>query len=90
MHLKCDGTCAEARFCLLAKRAGPFKWVGVSVQLTTGSGGVAISGGSAGYTTFRGPVRSTGYPLRQFPLHFLAVASCAIIFQLDSTGEYKV
>jgi hypothetical protein len=36
---------------------------GASVQSTTGSRGVHISGSNAGYTTFRGSVQSTGYPL---------------------------
>jgi hypothetical protein len=35
----------------------------VSVQPTTGSRGVRISGSNAGYTMFRGSVKSTGYPL---------------------------
>jgi len=37
---------------------------GASVQSTTGSGGVRISGSSAVYTVFRGSVKSTGYPIR--------------------------
>jgi hypothetical protein len=36
---------------------------GASVQSTTGSRGVGISGSNAGYTMFRGSVKSTGYPL---------------------------
>jgi len=36
---------------------------GASVQSTTGSRGVRISGSNAGYTMFRGNVKSTGYPL---------------------------
>jgi len=36
---------------------------GASVQSTTGSRGVRISGSNAGYTMFRGRVKSTGYPL---------------------------
>ena len=35
LHLKCDATRAETRFCLSAKRMSPFKSLGVSVQLTT-------------------------------------------------------
>ena len=34
-----------------------------SVQSTTGSRGVCISGSNAGYTMFRGSVKSTGYTL---------------------------
>ena len=36
---------------------------GASVQSTTGSRVVGISGSNAGYTIFRGSVKSTGYPL---------------------------
>ena len=63
LRLKCDGTRAETRFCLSPKRTSPFKSVGASVQSTNGSRGVHISGSNAGYTTFRGSVKSTGYPL---------------------------
>jgi hypothetical protein len=42
--LKCDGTCAETRFRLSAKRTSPFKSAGASVQSTTGSRGVHITG----------------------------------------------
>jgi hypothetical protein len=57
MRLKCDGTRAETRFCLSAKRMSPFKSAGASVQSTTGSRGVRISGSNAGYTMFRGSVK---------------------------------
>ena len=40
-----------------------FKSAGASAQSTAGSRGVRISGSSAGYTVFRGSVKSTGYPL---------------------------
>jgi len=62
-RLKCDGTRAETRFRLSAKRTSPFKSAGASVQSTTGSRGVRISGSNAGYTMFRGSVKGTGYPL---------------------------
>ena len=63
-QLKCDGTRAETRFRLSAKRRSPFKsGGGASVQLTTGNRGVGISGSNAGYTVFRGSAKSTGYPL---------------------------
>jgi hypothetical protein len=38
--LKCDGTFAETKFHLSAKRTSAFKSAGASVQLTTGSRGV--------------------------------------------------
>ena len=60
---KCDGTRAETRFRLSPKRTSPFKSAGASVQSTAGTRGVRISGSNAGYTMFRGSVKSTGYPL---------------------------
>jgi len=63
LRLKCDGTRAETRFRLSAKRTSPFKSAGASVQSTIGSRVVRISGINAGYTMFRGSVKSTGYPL---------------------------
>jgi len=86
--LKCDGTCAETRFRLLAKRTSPFKSAGASVPSTTGSRGVRISGSNAGYTMFRGSVKGTGYPLHSpvspsFPL--LCVTVCDHI----SSGLYS-
>ena len=63
LHLKCDGTHAETRFRISEKRTSPFKWAEASVQSTTGSWGVHISGSNAGYTIFRGSVKSTCYPL---------------------------
>jgi hypothetical protein len=86
-RLKCDGTRAETRFRLSAKRTSPFKSAGASVQSTAGSRAVHISGSNAGYTMFRGSVKGTGYPLHS-PLspYFPSRASpCAITFQLDST-----
>ena len=53
-------------FRLSAKRTSPLKSAGASVQSTTGSRGVRISGGNgsnAGYTMFRGSVKGTDYPL---------------------------
>jgi hypothetical protein len=41
----------------------PLNRQGESVQSTAGSRCVSISGSNAGYTTFRGSVKSTGYPL---------------------------
>ena len=61
--MKCDGTRAETRFRFSAKRKGPFESTGASVQSTTGSRGVRISGSNVGYTMFRGSVNGTGCPL---------------------------
>jgi len=86
-QLKCDGTRAETRFRLSAKRTSPFQAAGASVQSTTGSRGVRISGSNAGYTMFRGSVKSTGYPLHSpvSPSLPLPASPCATTFQLDST-----
>jgi len=86
-QLKCDGEHAETRFRLSAKRTSPFKSVGASVQSTTGSRGVRISGSNAGYTMFRGSVQGTGYPLHStvYPFTSPSVCHCAVAFQLEST-----
>jgi len=63
LRLKCDGTGAETRFRLSAKRTSPFKSAGASVQSTTGIRSLRISGSNAEYTMFRGSVKSTGYLL---------------------------
>ena len=78
LRLKCDGTCTETRFRLLAKRTSPIKSAGVSVQLTTGSWVMHISGSNAGHM-FRGSVKTTGYPLHlpvSPPLPFLCLTMC--------------
>ena len=62
LRLKCDGISVETRFRLSAKRTSPFKSAGASVQSTTGSRGVRISGSYTGYTMFRGSVKNTSYP----------------------------
>jgi hypothetical protein len=61
-QLKCDGTRAQTRFRLSARRMSPFISAGASVQSTTGSRGVRISGSNAGYIMFRRSVKGTGYP----------------------------
>ena len=64
-RLKRDGTCAESRFGLSMKRTSPFKLAGASVQSTTGSRGVRISGSNgsnAGYTVFCGRVQDYWLP----------------------------
>jgi len=62
---------------------------GSSVQSTAGRRGVRISGSNAGYTTFRGRVKGTGYPLHSPvspPLPLPCVAVCHHI----SAGLYLV
>jgi len=62
------------------------KSAGASVQSTTGCRGVRISGSNAGYTMFRGSVKSTVYLLHlPFSPNFPSRASpCAITFQPES------
>jgi hypothetical protein len=87
LHLKCDGTRAEARFRLSTKRTSPFKSAGTSVQSTAGSRGVRICGSNAGYTMFRGSVKSTGYPLHS-PVSPSPPLSCVTVCRHISTGLY--
>jgi len=86
--LDCDGARAETIYRLSAKRTRPFKSAGASVQSAIGSRGVRISGSNAGYTTLRGSVKSTGYPLYSpvspsFPL------PCVTMRHHISTGLYN-
>ena len=48
VETECDGTRAETRFGLPAKRTSPFISAGVSVQSAAGSRGVRISGSNVG------------------------------------------
>jgi len=88
-QLKCDGTRAETRFRLSAKRTTPFKSAGASVQSTTGSRGVRIRGSNAGYTMFRGSVKSTGYPLHT-PFSSSLSLPCVTVCHHISTGVYDI
>jgi hypothetical protein len=91
LRLKCDGTRAETRFRLSAKRTSPFKSAVASVQSTTGSRGVRISGSNgsnAGYTMFRGSVKSTGYPLHSPGCTSLPLP-CLTVCHHISTGLYN-
>jgi hypothetical protein len=86
-QLKCDGSRTETRFCLSAKRTNPFKSAGASVQSTTGSRGVRISGSNAGYTIFRGSVKGTVYPLYS-PVSPSLPLPCVTVCHYISTGLY--
>jgi hypothetical protein len=86
-QLKCDGTRAETRIRLSAKRTSPFKSAGASVQSTTGSRGVRISDSNAGYTMFRDSVRSTGYTIHS-PVSPSLPLPCVTVFHHISTGLY--
>ena len=87
LRLKCDGTRAETRFLLSAKRTSPFKSAGASVQSTTGSRGVRISGSNPGYTMFRGSVMGTGYPPHS-PVSPSLPLLCVTVCHNISTGLY--
>jgi hypothetical protein len=88
LHLKCDGTRAETRFRLSAKRTSPFKSAGASVKSTTGSRGVRISGSNAGWTMFRGSVKGTNYPLHSSVSPSLPLP-CVTVCHHISTGLYQ-
>jgi hypothetical protein len=87
LRLKRDGTGAETTFRLSPKRTSPFKSAEASVQSTAGSRGVSISGGNAGYTMFRGSVKSTGYPLHS-PVSPSLPLPCVTLCHHISTGLY--
>jgi hypothetical protein len=65
LRLKCDGTRAAQKPDFVFRQNGRvhLNRRGASVQSTTGSRGLRISVSNAGYTMFRGSVKSTGYPL---------------------------
>jgi hypothetical protein len=87
LRSKCDGTRAETGFRLSPKRTSRFKSAGASVQSTTGSRGVRISGSNAGYTKFRGSVKGIGYPLHS-PVSPSLPLPCVIMRHHVSTGLY--
>ena len=85
-QLKCDGPRAETILRLSAKRASPFKSAGASVQSTTGSRGVRISGSNA---MFRGSVEGKDYPLHSPVSPSLPLPSVTVCHHI-STGVYLV
>jgi len=87
LRLTCDGTRAENKFRLSAKRTSLFKRAGASVQSTTGSRGVRISGSNAGYTKFRCSVKGTGYPLHS-PVFPSLPLPCVTVYHHVSTELY--
>ena len=89
VRLKRDGTRAETSFRLSPKRTSPFKSAGASVQSTAGSRGVRISGSNAGYTKFRGSVKSTGYPLHS-PVSPSLPLSCVTVCHQVSNALYQL
>jgi hypothetical protein len=87
-QLKCERTRAETRFRLSAKRTSPFKSAGASVQSTTGSRDVLISGSNVGYTMFRGSVKSIDYPLHS-PVSPSLPLPCVTVCHNISTEVYQ-
>ena len=61
---------------------------GASVQSTTGSRGVRISGSNAGYTMFRGSVKGTDYTLHS-PVSPSLPLPCVAVCHHISTGLYS-
>jgi hypothetical protein len=86
-QLKCDGTRAETKFRLPAKRTSLFKSAGASVQSNTGSRSVRISGSNVGYNMFRGSVKGTGYLLLS-PVSPSLPLPCVTVCHHISTGVY--
>ena len=86
-QLKCDVTRAETRFSLSTKWTSPFKSAGASVQSTTGSRSVRISGSNAGYTMFRGSVKGTDYLLHS-PVSPSLPPPCVTVCHHISTVVY--
>jgi len=88
-QLKCDGARTETRFRLSAKRTIPFKSAGsgASVQSTSGSRVVRVSGSNPGYTMFWNSVKGTGYPLRSLVSPSLPLP-CVTVCHHISTGGY--
>jgi hypothetical protein len=84
-QLKCDGTRAETRVRLSAKRTSPFKSARESVQSTAASRGVCINGSDAGYNMFRSSVKCTGYPLH-WPVSPSLRHPCVTVCRYISTG----
>jgi hypothetical protein len=87
LRLKCDGARAETIFRLSAKRTSPFKSAGASFQSPTSTRVVRISGSNAGYTVFRGSVKSTGYPLHS-PVSLSLPHPCVTVCRHISAGFY--
>ena len=87
-QLKCDDTRTETTFLLSVKRTSPFKTAGASVQSTTGSRCVHVSGSNAGYTMFQGSVKGTGYPFPS-PVSPSIPLQCITVCHHISTGVYN-
>jgi len=78
----------KPHFILRRKGRVHLNWRGTSVQSSIGSRVVRISGSNAGYTMFRGSVKSTGYPLHSPVFPSLALR-CVTVCHHISTGLYS-
>jgi hypothetical protein len=77
----------RTRFRLSSEPTSPFKSAGASVQSTTGSRVVHVSGSNVGYTMFRGSVKRTCYPLHS-PVSPSVPLPCITACHHISTGVY--
>jgi hypothetical protein len=93
LRLKCDGTRAETRFRLSAKRTSPFKSPGGGVSSVEYCAAEVCASAvmldtSCSEVVWRVLVT---HCIRQFPLHFLSRAPpCAITFRLESKKGERV
>jgi hypothetical protein len=92
LRLKYDGTRVETGFRLSSKRTSPFKSAGglqfsrlLAAELCASA---VVMFSNAGYTTFRGRVKSTGYPLHSTVSPLLPLP-CVTVCHHVSTGLYR-
>ena len=67
----------------------PFNSARASIESTAGSRGVRTSGSNAGYTMFRGSVKSSGYPFHS-PVSTSLPLPCVTVCHHISTGLYQI
>jgi hypothetical protein len=87
LSLKCDGTREETNFVFRRDGRVHLNRRGASVQSTTGSRGVCISGSNAGYIMFRGSMKSIEYLLYP-PVSSSLPLPCVNVCHHISTGPY--
>jgi len=89
LRLKCEGTHADIRSRLSAKRTSPFKSAGGrQFSRLLAAEVCAISGSNAGYTMFRRSVKFTGYPLHS-PVSPSPPLPCVAVCHHISTELYS-
>ena len=87
---KRDGTRAETRFGLSAKRPSPFKSAGVSVQSTAGSRGVQISGQQLYRPGSDIQWKAAGYPLHSHLSPSLPLSCVTVCHQIPNALYHLV